>query len=85
MSKEKQIGKITHYFDRIGVGVIELTDDLKVGDTIKIVGGDREIIQEVSSMQIEHKNIEKAKGGEAIGLKVEGVVKPGDSVYKVEE
>jgi len=80
-AKEKQIGEITHYFGKIGVAVIKLKDGLKVGESIKIVGGEREIIQEVSSMQVEYENIDKAKKGESVGLKVDGAVRPGDKVY----
>jgi len=83
MSKEKQIGKITHYFDHISVGVIELTSSLKLGEEIHIVGGDRDFVQEVASMQVEHENIKKAKKGDAIGLKFDEKVKLGDKVYKV--
>jgi putative protease len=83
MAKEKQIGKITHYFGQIGVGVIELSADLKIGEEIHIQGGERDFTQEVKSMQIEHQSIEKAKKGDAVGLKFEEGVKPGDRVYKV--
>ncbi len=83
--EEKQIGKITHFFSKISVGVIELSDELKVGDTIKIVCGDREFTQSVDSMQMEHENVEQAKSGEAVGLKVNDIVKPGDKVFKVIE
>lgn len=85
MAKEKKIGKITHYFGKIGVGVLELSKKLKVGETIRIVGGDRDFTQEVSSMQVEHENIEAAKKGEAVGLKLDELAKPGDIVYKVIE
>jgi len=85
MSKEKEIGKITHYFNKIGVGVIELSEKLKVGDTIHIVGGERDFEQEVKSMQVEHESIEIAKKGEAVGLKLDELAKPGDHVYKVLE
>ena len=85
MAKEKQIGKITHYFGKIGVGVIELSQELKVGDTIHIVGGDRDFTQEVSSIQIEHKNVDSAGSGEAVGLKVDQPVKEEDKVFKVVE
>ena len=82
---EKQIGKITHFFSKISVAVVELTDELKVGDTIKIVGRGKEFTQAVSSMQIEHQNVDVAKAGESIGLKVDQPVKEGDVVYKVTE
>lgn len=76
-----QIGKITHYYDKIGVAVLELTQILKKGDKIKISGHDKEINQEVYSMQVEHEQIQKAKKGDIVGLKVDQPVKPGDLVY----
>ena len=83
MAKEKQIGKITHYFDHISVGVVELTSTLKLGEEIHIIGGERDFVQEVASMQVEHESIKKAKKGNSIGLKFDEKVKPGDKVYKV--
>ena len=83
MAKEKQIGKITHFFDKISVAVIELTAGLKVGETIHIVGGQRDFTQTVDSMQVEHQSILKAKKGDQVGLKVGQPVKEGDKVYKV--
>ena len=84
--EEKLIGKITHYFTNIGVGVIEITDnELNVGDKIHIKGATSDFEQAVDSMQIEHENIEKAKKGDAIGLKVEQQVREGDEVFKVVE
>lgn len=83
--KEELIGKITHYFGKIEVGIIELSKSLAVGDTIHIKGGETDFEQEVKSMQIEHKDIEKAKKGDVIGLKVEDKVREGNEVYKVLE
>ncbi|NCO23437.1 hypothetical protein COW09_02100 [bacterium (Candidatus Moisslbacteria) CG12_big_fil_rev_8_21_14_0_65_36_11] len=85
MAEEKQIGKIAHFFGKISVAVIELTDNLKKGDTIHIVGADRDFTQTVDSMQIEHKEIKEAKAKDAVGLKVVSPTKEGDAVYKVEE
>lgn len=78
-----KVGKITHYYDRIGVAVLELVKPLSVGDKIKISGHDKEFTQEVVSMQVEHKEIKKAKKGDSIGLKVDQLVKENDQVYKV--
>lgn len=79
-----KIGKVTHYFDKIGVAVVEMEGTLKIGDQIKFTGAN-EFQQEVSSMQVEHQNIAEAKKGETIGLKVDQPVKEGDEVYKVVE
>jgi len=78
----KPIGKITHYFSKIGVGVIELTDVLNVGDTIRIVGGEADFNQAVDSMEVEHQKVDKAKAGDSVGLKVDQKVREGYSVYK---
>jgi len=84
--EEKLIGKITHYFNKIGVGVIEISEGkLKAGDKIHIKGATTDFEQSVSSMQIEHETVEKASAGQAIGMKVEQAVHEGDEVYKIEE
>ena len=86
MAEEKLIGKVTHYFTNIGVAVVEITgDELKVGDKIHSKGATSDFEQNIDSMQIEHENIETAKKGQAIGLKVEQQAREGDEVYKVEE
>ena len=79
----KEIGKISHYFTKIGVAVIELSGPLAVGDKILFQGSTTDFEQTVSSMQIEHKNIAKAQAGQSIGLKVANRVREGDVVYKV--
>jgi len=85
MTEEKKlVGKITHYFTKIGVAVIELTDKLSVGDMISVEGPNTNFQQKVDSMQIEHKNIKTAKKGDSIGLKVIDRVRETDSVYKVQ-
>jgi len=84
LGEEKLIGKVTHYFSKIGVAVIELFDDLKVGDTIRIKGGvDTDFTQTVESMEMEHQKINEAKKGDSVGLKVAQKVREGYSVYKI--
>ncbi len=78
-----QIGKVTHYYDWIGVAVVELTGDLHVGDAIKVAGRGDEFTQTVLSMQIEHEKLEEAHKDQEIGLKVDRPVKEGDVLYKV--
>ena len=80
----KLIGKIAHYFGNIGVAVVDLEATLKVGDTIRIVGGATDFTQVVDSMEIEHQKVEEAKAGDSIGLKVSEKVREGYQVYKLE-
>ncbi len=77
-----EIGKITHFFSKIGVAVIELKKPLKVGDTIALKGPTTDFEQRVDSMQIEHENVKEAKAGQSIGLKVAERVRETDAVYK---
>ena len=80
-----QIGKIIHYYDKIGVGIIRLTKALAVGDKVKISGHNKEFTQEVVSMQVEHEQIKKAKKDDEVGVKLDQPMKKNDKVYKVEE
>ncbi len=81
--QEKLIGKVTHYFGKIGVAVIELSDSLEVGETIRIVGGQTDFQQVVESMEIDRQKVKKAKAGDTIGLKVNQKVREGYRVYKL--
>jgi len=78
----KEVGRITHYFPRIAVAVVKLSDKLSIGDRIRVKGATTNFDQTVDSMQIEHKNVVSAEPGQSIGLKVSGKVREGDIVYK---
>ncbi len=83
---EEEIGRITHYFSKINVGVLELSKgELRVGDTIHIKGHTTDFYQKIESMQVEHKPVEAALPGEPVGLKVESAVRDNDLVFKVTE
>jgi len=80
MAKAK-VGKITHYYDKIGVAVVEILATLKIGDTVEISGSD-DFTQEVKSMQVEHEQVKSAKKGQVVGMKVDQAVKKGDELFK---
>ena len=82
---EQEIGVVTRYFGKIGVAAIRLSDDLKVGDRIRIQGKSSEVEQVVDSMQIDRENVDIAGAGEEIGIKLDAKVRPNDAVFKVEE
>jgi putative protease len=77
-----EVGRVTHYFTKIGVAVVELKAPLAVGDRIAIKGPTTDFEQVVESMQIEHKNVQRAEAGQSIGLKVIQRVREKDIVYK---
>lgn len=80
--KEKPIGKITHYYDKIEVAIIKLSAGLKEGDEIKIKGNTTDFNELVKSMEVDHEKVKKAKKGDVIGLKVKEKTREGDLVYK---
>jgi len=77
----KKVGEITHFFNKIKVGVVKLEDNLRVNDDILIRGATTNFKQKVKSMQIDHKPVTLAEKGQEIGLKVNSRVRRGDSVY----
>ena len=79
---EKQIGTVSNYFDHVSVAAIKLDSGLKVGDNIRISGGEVDFEQPIKSMQIQHDKVETAKKGDEIGIKVKEKVRKGYKVYK---
>jgi len=80
---EVEIGKVTDFFARPVVAGIELAMTLKVGDKIHIKGHTTDMEFTVDSMQIDNVDVQQAKAGDAIGVKVSDRVRRGDIIYKV--
>ena len=80
----KKVGTVTHYYDKIGVAILELSGSLNVGDRIKFGDSDDSLEQTVESMEVDHKAVQKAKSGDIVGLKADKKVKEGTEVYLAE-
>lgn len=79
-----KIGKVTHYYDKIKVAVVDLDSKLGVGDKIKFVrGGEDMFEQTVESIQVEHEKVNSAGKGDTVGLEVKHSVREGAEVYKI--
>jgi putative protease len=85
MAEEKLIGKVSHFFGKPSVGIIKLSDAMKIGDKVHIKGHTTDLTQQVTSMQIEHDVISEGKAGDEVGIKVEQKVHENDEVFKVIE
>ncbi len=84
--KEIEIGVVKDYFAKIGVAALDITSNgIKVGDTIHFKGHTTDLTLAVESMQVEHAQVNEAKVGESVGIKVPDRVRVGDKVYKVVE
>jgi len=80
---ENKIGHITHFYNRISVGVLDLTDKLALGDEVHILGRTTDFIQNVTSMEIEHKKVTSVGPGDEVALKVIEPVRRGDEIFKI--
>jgi len=79
----EEVGKVTHFFTKISVAVVELNAPIKVGDKLVIRGPTTDLEQTIESMEIEHEKVTKAEAGQSIGLKVKDRVRENDTVYKI--
>ena len=81
---EEKIGIVEHFFNKVGVAAINITDgELKIGDTIHIVGASTDLTQKIDSMEIDRNPVEKVTAGDSVGIKVKDRVREHDVVYKV--
>lgn len=74
---EKEVGRVSHYYDKIGVMIIDLSAPLAVGDTIKIKRGDDEFEHTIASLQVEHAPVASGAPGQSVGVKIDHKVKEG--------
>ncbi|MEK6891557.1 MAG: hypothetical protein AABX25_00055 [Nanoarchaeota archaeon] len=82
-SEEMQVGKVTHYFPKIGVAIIEVTGgSIKIGDEIHIKGSTTDFRQRIISMEVDYEKIEVAEPGQTIGIRVEEIARKKDLVYR---
>ena len=81
---EIEVGIVNKYFDKIGVGMIQVTQgELSVGDTIHIKGTSTDLTATISSMQVNRQPVQTARAGEEAGIKLDGKIRPKDKVLRV--
>lgn len=76
-----KIGTVTHYYPQLGVAIVDLTQELHIGDFIKI-SGSTDFTQRIELLQIEHEQVDFAKPGDTVGIKLKSVVNIGDEICK---
>ncbi len=77
------VGKVKHFYSKVGVATVELFEELATGDTVSIEKDGTAVEQKVMNIQIEHANVDKASSGNSVGIKTEHEVKEGSDVYKI--
>ncbi len=84
MVKEKELGRVIHWFDKINVAAIKLKGTLKKGDKIKFKHGEEEFEETINSLQIDHESVGAGKKGDEIAVKLSQKAKQGTMVYESE-
>jgi translation initiation factor IF-2 len=80
---EIEVGKVTHYFGKIGVAGVKLSDRLSVGDQVHVIGHTTDLTQDIKSIQIDKTQVQTADPGAEIGIEVPEHVREHDTVYRV--
>lgn len=81
--RKTEVGKVIHYYDKIGVAVVKLSKSLKVGEKVKFEKGEYSFEQIIESMQLDHQPVSEGKGGEEVAVKVNQAAKEGTIVFLV--
>jgi len=83
---EEKVGIVEHFFTNVSVAAIRITNgEIKIGDTIHIVGANTDFKQKIDSMEIDRNSVESVKTGDEVGIKVKDRVREHDIVYKIPE
>ena len=82
--KEREIGRVTHYFSHLGVASLELDEELKVGDRIHVQGHTTDFYENVDSMEVEHTRVPLARPGDSIAIEVAEKTRTHDHVMLVD-
>jgi len=83
MEKEEEVGKVIHWYDKVGVAVVKLSGALAKGDAIKVKRGDEEFEDSVTSMQVNREDVDSGKSGDEVAIKLSQRAKEGAVVHKV--
>jgi hypothetical protein len=82
---EVEIGRVTHYYNHLNVAVLRLTDSIKLGDMIHILGHVTDFTERVTSMEVNHHTVVWVKPGDDVAIRVNEPVREHDIVYRVVE
>lgn len=77
-----EIGQVSHYFGHLSVAAVSLSAPLAIGDRIHVVGHTTDLVQDVTSMQVDHAAVERAAPGDDVAIAVDGHVREHDLIFR---
>jgi translation elongation factor EF-1alpha len=85
MTNGERIGEVIHFYGKIDVAVLRLSQKLQIGEMIHFLGRNTDFKQEITSMQIEHESVTEVKAGDEVAIKVIQRVRKGDAIFRITE
>ena len=79
--ESEAIGRVTHYYSHLSVAAVSLDAPLRMGDRVHIKGHTTDLLQSIGSMEVDHKQVERAGPGDDVAMKVEDHVREHDRIY----
>jgi translation elongation factor EF-1alpha len=76
------IGMVTHYFGHLSVAAVRLTEPLVIGDRIRVHGHTTDLVETISSMEVDHHGVERAEPGDDVAINVKGHVREHDLIFR---
>lgn len=85
--RKMYVGKVTNYYSKLGVAEIKIeTNDLSVGEEIKIIGPTTGVYEDkVSGIRVDLLDTKQSIKGEFCSIPVKSLVRRGDKLYKIVE
>ena len=84
MTKNDSVGKVVHWYDKIGVAVVKLNKSLDLGAKVKIKHGPQEFQETIGSMEFDHQPIKSGKKGQEVAIKLSQKAGEGSELCLVE-
>jgi translation elongation factor EF-1alpha len=76
------IGTVTHWFGHLSVAAVNLQAPLAIGDRVHIRGHMTDLVQDVRSMEVDHRKVQRAAPGDDVALAVDDHVREHDRIYR---
>ncbi|MFH1390960.1 MAG: peptidase U32 family protein [Candidatus Diapherotrites archaeon] len=83
--RKKMIGTVKKYYAKPGVAEVKLIENIQLRDKLVFEGVTTFLEQELTSIQVNHTKLKRAKKAQKVGIKVSERVRENDKVFVLEK
>ncbi|MAG18420.1 MAG: protease [Candidatus Diapherotrites archaeon] len=83
--RKVMVGTVKKYYAKAGVAEVKLIENISISDKIVFEGATTFLEQDLTSMQINHTELKRAKKSQKVGIKVSERVRENDKVFVLEK